>query len=391
MGKLIIAGGNLNDNNTEIYETFFTLSNFSKDSFRIGIISAASDTPSETAKSYANMFESNYNITDIIWIPITTDNLEIAFDQRNIELIYLMTGLFFTGGDQTRLNKCLKQSNNSDTPMLYVIREQFKNNKLVIMGTSASTAIQQKTPMITGGESYEALLYGSFPEINSSYPKNLSYDINGGFGFFEHGYLDVHFGARGRQGRIIRLIHDQLNLTSCPYGFGIDENTALVVIDNIARIIGYNGVYFFNLTKAISDEQFYFSISNVYVSYLTQDDIINLEEYSVVVAPWKKNMKNIVKNIQLPPENYYIFSSIMNSDSKERLNSEEFTKVSLNLIEDNKINQTYGFTFQDEPRFRVLFSKTNETNGLIGEVGSKFFITYLDMIIIILPDKFMKF
>ena len=64
--NLIIAGGNLNDNNTEIYGTFFTLSNFSKDSFRIGIISAASDTPFETAKSYADMFESNYNISDII-------------------------------------------------------------------------------------------------------------------------------------------------------------------------------------------------------------------------------------------------------------------------------------------------------------------------------------
>jgi len=48
--------------------------------------------------------------------------------------------------------------------------------------------------MFTGGESWEALAFGSSSSIDSKNPDNLSYDRFGGMGLVEGLYLDTHFG-----------------------------------------------------------------------------------------------------------------------------------------------------------------------------------------------------
>jgi len=84
--------------------------------------------------------------------------------------------------------------------------------------------------MITGGESYYAILRGAHDYIDPKYPDNLSYYKNGGFGLFSKNYyIDTHYGARGRIGRQIALMMDLASKTNIYYGIGIDENTALVV------------------------------------------------------------------------------------------------------------------------------------------------------------------
>lgn len=52
--------------------------------------------------------------------------------------------------------------------------------------------------MVTGGESYEGLVYGAYPFVDDKSPDNLSYNLKGGFGFFKYAYLDTHFSNRGR-------------------------------------------------------------------------------------------------------------------------------------------------------------------------------------------------
>ncbi len=47
-----------------------------------------------------------------------------------------------------------------------------------------------------------------------------------GFGFFQAGIIDQHFyHFRGRLGRLTRAVDE----SKVPYGFGIEENTALIV------------------------------------------------------------------------------------------------------------------------------------------------------------------
>ncbi len=58
-------------------------------------------------------------------------------------------------------------------------------------------------------------------------------------GFYEEALLDQHFLARGRIGR---LLVEVLAIDSVPVGFGIDENTALVVDEGRGRVMGASGM-----------------------------------------------------------------------------------------------------------------------------------------------------
>jgi hypothetical protein len=52
--------------------------------------------------------------------------------------------------------------------------------------------------MITGGESYFSIYRGPHTERSESHPDDLSYVPTGGIGMFNYGFLDTHFGLRGR-------------------------------------------------------------------------------------------------------------------------------------------------------------------------------------------------
>ena len=52
--------------------------------------------------------------------------------------------------------------------------------------------------MVTGGESYDGLIFKARDYISDRHPDDLSYYKLGGFGFFQNAYLDTHFGTRGR-------------------------------------------------------------------------------------------------------------------------------------------------------------------------------------------------
>ena len=67
---------------------------------------------------------------------------------------------------------------------------------------------------------------------NPQYPNDLSYDEHGGLGFMPSSFLlDTHFSERGRESRLIRLLQDTRNMAGigATRGFGVDEDTALVI------------------------------------------------------------------------------------------------------------------------------------------------------------------
>lgn len=109
----------------------------------------------------------------------------------------------------------------------------MKAGKVVIGGTSAGTTIQQKTPMVTAGESY----YGFRDGLNAAKDiDDVAYDPAGGFGLFDLPiFLDTHFSCRGRQGRMMAMISQ---LHTSLLGFGIDESTAVYVDGTRAHVLG---------------------------------------------------------------------------------------------------------------------------------------------------------
>ncbi len=207
-----------------------------------------------------------------------------------------LDGIFFTGGDQARhLESFITRDGSGAYTVLSnqirVLRERYQSGKLVVSGTSAGDSAQTgglwkgtSVPMIAGGDSWQALangfVDGSGPTIADAGTTGIRYP-GGGLGFFEFGPLDSHFTNRSREGRLIRLVKEG----GVDYGFGVDENTALVVgrLPNGGgtrmTVVGEAGVFVVDARTAAAagSPAGNYSIDNVQVHYLTEGDVIDID------------------------------------------------------------------------------------------------------------------
>jgi cyanophycinase len=144
-----------------------------------------------------------------------------------------LDGVFFSGGDQARLLESMV-ARGAPSAQLQILQRRAAAGQLVVAGSSAGDAIQaggswkgRPVPMIAGGTSLRALAEGfraAAGATEEDEPGASSY-AGGGFGLFRFGPLDSHFSNRGREARLVRLVTD----SGLAYGFGVDENTALIV------------------------------------------------------------------------------------------------------------------------------------------------------------------
>ncbi|MAD76817.1 MAG: hypothetical protein CML20_18870 [Rheinheimera sp.] len=231
-------------------------------------------------------------------------------------------GIFFNGGDQSLTLKALRLDDGSASAELQQIERMLAAGQIVVAGTSAGTAVMsggsfngQRTPMITNGDSFNAMQFGAFdlpaPEVgcdkdsscsNGLAESHLTYSASGGLGLFRWGVLDTHFSERGRQGRLIRLLHD----TQSRFGFGIDENTGLLVGFGAnpeqpavrMAVIGEAGVYVVDMSDANSSgEGNALALRNVATHYLTRGDEleINANQMRSRFANWKFAPNNLAQ------------------------------------------------------------------------------------------------
>lgn len=160
--------------------------------------------------------------------PLTPETKVIFLNQ-----LKSATGVFFCGGDQTRIMAVLQ-----DEELFNALHTQYKN-KVVFAGTSAGTAIMSQK-MITGE--------GDFKVIDGS-----KVEIKKGLGLLTNIIVDQHFIKRQRQNRLIGLIFQNPELL----GIGIDENTALYVEDNkLAEVMGESQVMIFETQKNRNEMKF---------------------------------------------------------------------------------------------------------------------------------------
>ena len=379
----VLAGGNINEGNTDVYGTFLNLTQSYTFGTRILICTGASDTPKESASYYINLFRSKYHVLSVTWLPIDMNNSDGAYKQQNVDLVSTSGGLFFGGGDQSRLFKLFynvsADGSKYDTPVLAKIRELYESNRLIIAGTSAGSDIQQQAPMVTGGLSWEALVNGAHSYISDEHPNYLSYQAEGGFGFFDMGILDTHVGTMGRQGRNIRLL-DSLAKSGFTLGFGIDEDTAIKLIDNEFEVVGWNGVYIYNISGAkpspIADDNFW-SLADIKVSWLTMGDTYNSNTQTVKFANWKNKIHVLDPSSKSMAGNQDIFSSLVDS-SGDPINPEQFTNITLNLM-DSDSNTAYGTTPEGNPQYRVDFVKKSDLRAVAGIMGTNRYVSYKDL------------
>jgi len=189
--------------------------------------------------------------------------------------------------------------------------------------------------MITGGQSYQALLEGSTPFSGDGQSPvlPLTFDQNGGISLLNEAIIDTHFGHRGRQGRLIRLLSDTQNLDriGTSFGIGIDEATALVIKEEednylMGEVIGYYGVFFADVSQANVQNDDYWSIENVETHYLTQGDAIDLANWRV--SSFGSNKLNLNGNEALSraPTSEFIFGNV------DEITPGEYVDVATGLI-----------------------------------------------------------
>ena len=182
---------------------------------RIAVLTAATSLPSEVGDDYIGVFEKlGVESIDIIH----TRDREDADRSEVLEIVQNATGFFFTGGDQARVISVIK-----DTQLDAAIHQRYGAGG-IIGGTSAGAAIMPDI-MIVEGES-------------QTNPRVDVVEMGPGMGFLPGIVIDQHFAQRGRLGRLLSALVQQPSVL----GFGIDEDTAIIVDGEDVSVIGQGAV-----------------------------------------------------------------------------------------------------------------------------------------------------
>ena len=215
-GTIIAIGGN-EDKKNKLAVLNRVIEESKGRNTRVEIVTTASGIPRELERSYRQAFKriGVYRF-DAANIASRRDANERRYSERLREADLV----FFTGGDQLRLTKIMKDSLFFET-----LKELYFDGKIVVAGTSAGAAAISDT-MIYGGESRFGLV-----------KKNI--DIGDGFNFVQNIAFDTHFVGRGRILRLFQVVAANPD----NIGIGLSEDTAIVMKNEyVFEVIGKGSV-----------------------------------------------------------------------------------------------------------------------------------------------------
>lgn len=295
-GRLVIVGGGLQDDNAEVYGAFLEAVNTSADA-RIAVIAGASGSPATSGGRTAEVFAAHgfdADRVDLVRLALMDDRDTPADESRwdrgaysdeQIAVIEAADAIWFTGGDQMRLTRLLLTEDGNDTPMLAAIRQRHAAGA-TLGGTSAGAAIMSAR-MIQRGDTLTALVepvLGANASEDEMESGRLS--LGQGLGFFPLGLVDQHFEERARLGRLARALAE----TGYAQGFGIDEDTALVVdfASPAFWVAGAGGVTWLDASDAETDEvSGRWGVGGLLVSYLSAGDRVAWDAEGLSIPDYK--------------------------------------------------------------------------------------------------------
>lgn len=185
------------------------------DKARIVVMTTATDSPEEMGEVYIKAF-TKIGVQDVRVVDVSSR--ADAIDAETIEAVRQATGLFFTGGDQLHITSLM-----GGTELQRVINERYEKD-LIVGGTSAGAAMMSNSMILTG-DSDES-------------PRMGMVEIAAGMDLIVGCMIDTHFSQRGRHGRLLAAVaHYPQDV-----GFGIDENTAMIVDKTGFKVVGEGSV-----------------------------------------------------------------------------------------------------------------------------------------------------
>nr|WP_238937642.1 cyanophycinase [Pseudoalteromonas sp. S16_S37] len=269
-----------------------------------------------------------------------------------VKMIEQSTGVMFNGGDQSLTRQVMFDDKGQAYPWTQAIL-----NRPILIGTSAGTAVQSggknqfgQVAMISNGSSELALKDGAFAQAAPSARcvedcqqglsvDALTYQSAGGLGSFSLGILDTHFSERNRTLRLAVLQSE----TNQPYGFGVDETTALAVIRSLSgqvmTVVGKHGVVHI---KPLSKQQFSYS-------YWPRGALIEQQQQGFVLS--ERTVQNALPDIKVPALPKQRFANILD-DAKLRSLTQAMC-----LAKQQQAQAQHGefyFTFQADEHTRFM-------------------------------------
>lgn len=217
-GKLVIIGGGEDrKGDCIILKKFIHLAK--GPNARILALTVATDEVEKNAAELRRVFRK-LGIDDVKVMDVS--QRDRTSSESILKAVRQATGIFFSGGDQLHITSLL-----GGTLLQKAINAVYEKG-IVIAGTSAGAAMMGNS-MILDGDS----------EKN---PRSGGVEMGPGMDFIVGAMIDTHFSQRGRHGRLITAVaHYPQDL-----GFGIDEDTAMVVNKNKFEVIGSGAVTVFD-------------------------------------------------------------------------------------------------------------------------------------------------
>ncbi|MDR7334510.1 hypothetical protein [Roseateles asaccharophilus] len=271
----------------------------SKENYATGLDAFNNDIPasgsSPLKRGYYNLFQTHgfspKHITAHVDNYSVHSSASTTQGQANIALINQADAVWIVGGDQAKVIRTLLTDSGADSGLAAALRARWSNGNgsIVIAGDSAGNHALN-VQMHAGGVSYGYLYYGAdLPDTPVTGWQTLGdtrdglaalrYLENGatmkGLGFLPAGILsDTHFDSRsGRLGRLAAALRD----LSVAQGFGVDENTGVVVDTSAqtATVYGANRLLVVDTANASVQAGTFYKVNGLRVSLLTPGDKYN--------------------------------------------------------------------------------------------------------------------
>ncbi len=207
-GRLLIIGG-AEDRccGAGLLERFAALCGGEK--ARIVLVTTATAVPEEVLADYERVFRK-LGVDRVSELRLRGRSDADGDDAA--DLLASATGVFFTGGDQSKLRTLVGSRTNE------IISRRLTEG-LVVAGTSAGATAMGRT-MILGGDG---------PEVSAATVRT-----GPGLGLAPHVLIDMHFGERGRLPRLLSAVA----LDPDHLGIGLDENTGVLMTGDGFEVIG---------------------------------------------------------------------------------------------------------------------------------------------------------
>ena len=274
-GITVAIGGGLKDDNLAVWSRLVSLAGGAGSRFTV--FATASGDPQHTASRIAANLRRHGAVVEVAEVAPRWPGIDLAAavaDPRWIEAVGRSSGVFFSGGAQSRLLDTL-QPGGQPTPLLQAVQAMWDAGG-VVAGTSAGAAVMSQR-VFRNAPDVLAVMKGHLREGR---------EIDDGFGLLPpHVIVDQHAVRRGRIARLLPVLQAE----GVPLGIGVAEDTAIIARASMVEVIGSRGALFIDIAQASTDATLdAFNLRGARLHWLEAGDRFDLTARRVLPAERKQ-------------------------------------------------------------------------------------------------------